>query len=353
MRKKIVGMLVCMLFVTPIILPVARIIKTGKSEVQDYDILVENKLKKDETKKICIDTMDAPNITYKGIRFNMATNYYLVLRKPIFFLFWIDFISINYIESLNANTVSILLGYIVSNNGDIRQMPFSSALASSHIQKCHDAGLNVAVVPIFVNKNFFFGPLNDAIMQNDNFLVNLEDATLNAAQFAEEHNAEIFFASNELELVLGWEKALNFSKNILPGVKAIYTGKVGWHSWLRGLVDMETYNDNGIVQLKVPIDAFNFSGYDLYGMTTDMGANIKDSAENFAEGFITLGETISEQSNTSFILPEIFGLTLNMMELTHLYFEKGKGKAIGYFPTYTVWKKSFFEDFIKQFYIEN
>ena len=51
-------------------------------------------------------------------------------------------------------------------------------------------------------------------------------------------------------------------------------------------------------------------------------------------------------------LPEIFGRTPDAEQITHFYFEEARGKAVGYFPIYTVWKKSFFDDFVKEFYSE-
>lgn len=289
---------------------------------------------------------------YRGVRLNMATNYFLVIRQPLIFLIWMDFTSVDYLKSINANAVSMLLAYVVSGNGDINPFPFSFSLAKYHIERFHDAGMAVALTPIFISKNFIFGLMPENILQKDNFWRNLENRTVEAAEFAEEQNVEIFFSSNELELVLGWERALNFSKKILPEVRNVFNGKVGWQGWLRGLVDMDMFKFNGTVKLSVPIERFNFTGYDMYGMTADVGQDIKNSAESFAGGFIKLGERISRQSNTSFLLPEIFGRTPETEQITHFYFEEARGKAVGYFPIYTVWKKSFFDDFVKEFYSE-
>lgn len=294
----------------------------------------------------------AGEMEYRGVRLNMVTNYFLIVRQPILFLIWMDFVSVDYLKSINVNAVSILLGYVVSRNGDINPIPFSFSLAGYYIKQFHDAGMAVALTPIFISKNFVFGLMPESILQTDNFWRNLENRTVETAEFAEEQNVEIFFSSNELELVLGWERALNFSKKILPEVRAVFTGKVGWQGWLRGLVDMDVFNFNGTVKLNVPLDMFNFTGYDIYGMTADVGQDIKNSVESFAEGFIALGEKISRQSNTSFLLPELFGRTPATEQLLRFYFEAAEGRVVGYFPIYTVWKKSFFDDFVKEFYSE-
>jgi len=289
-------------------------------------------------------------VIYRGVRLNMATNYFLMIRQPIIFLMWMDFVSMGYLQSINANTISILLSYVVDDNGEISPFPFSQSLAEYHIKRFHETGLMVSLTPIFIGRSFIFGPLPEKILQKENFWENLRIRTLEAAEFAEENDVEIFFSSNELELVIGWERALNFSRDILPDVRERFSGKVGWHGWLRGLVDMGAFNANGTVMLSVPITRFNFTGYDMYGMTTDVGADIKNSMESFARGFIAIGMKISMQSNTSFLLPEIFGMTKNAESLTHFYFEEGEGKVVGYFPTYTIWQKSFFDDYVKDFY---
>jgi len=289
-------------------------------------------------------------VAYRGVRLNMATNYFLMLRQPILFMMWMDFVSVEYLQSINVNAVSMLLGYVVSGNGDINPLPFSFSLAKYHIKRFHDAGMTVSLTPIFISRLFLFGPLPDSIIQKENFWKNLENKTIEAAKFAEKENVEIFFSSNELELVLGWKRALNFSREILPKLREVFSGKIGWQGWLRGLVDMDVFNANGTVRLKVPIDKFNFTGYDMYGMTADVGQDIKNSMESFAKGFIHLGEKISRQSNASFLLPEIFGRTTSTEQLTHFYFEKAKEKVIGYFPIYTVWQKPFFDEYIRNFY---
>ena len=289
-------------------------------------------------------------VAYRGVRLNMATNYFLMLRQPILFMMWMDFVSVEYLQSINVNAVSMLLGYVVSGNGDINPLPFSFSLAKYHIKRFHDAGMTVSLTPIFISRLFLFGPLPDSIIQKENFWKNLENKTIEAAKFAEKENVEIFFSSNELELVLGWKRALNFSREILPKLREVFSGKIGWQGWLRGLVDMDVFNANGTVRLKVPIDKFNFTGYDMYGMTADVGQDIKNSMESFAKGFIHLGEKISRQSNASFLLPEIFGRTTTTEQLTHFYFEKAKEKVIGYFPIYTVWQKPFFDEYVRNFY---
>lgn len=289
-------------------------------------------------------------VTYKGVRLNMATNYFLMLRQPILFLIWMDFVSVEYLQSINVNAVSMLLGYVVSGNGDINPLPFSFSLAKYHIKRFHDAGMTVSLTPIFISRLFLFGPLPNSILQKENFWKNLENKTIEAAKFAEKENVEIFFSSNELELVLGWKRALNFSREILPKLRGVFSGKIGWQGWLRGLVDMDVFNANGTVRLKVPIDKFNFTGYDIYGMTADVGQDIKNSMESFAKGFIQLGEKISRQSNASFLLPEIFGRTTSTEQLTRFYFEEAKKKVIGYFPIYTVWQKPFFDEYVRDFY---
>ena len=289
-------------------------------------------------------------VAYRGVRLNMATNYFLMLRQPILFMMWMDFVSVEYLQSINVNAVSMLLGYVVSGNGDINPLPFSFSLAKYHIKRFHDAGMTVSLIPIFISRLFLFGPLPDSIIQKENFWKNLENKTIEAAKFAEKENVEIFFSSNELELVLGWKRALNFSREILPKLREVFSGKIGWQGWLRGLVDMDVFNANGTVRLKVPIDKFNFTGYDMYGMTADVGQDIKNSMESFAKGFIHLGEKISRQSNASFLLPEIFGRTTTTEQLTHFYFEEAKEKVIGYFPIYTVWQKPFFDEYIRNFY---
>jgi len=236
---------------------------------------------------------------YKGVRLTMGAYPFIypsLIEQGIF---------PSHFKNKNVNTISLVMFYRVDEEGNIHPLPFSELITRLMIRRYHNAGFAVCLSPAILKGYLSFGPLPEDILEKENFWKNLEEVTVKTAKIAEEEKAEIFFASNELELVLSGatelekgldvpekkrimacERALNFSRKILPEIRKVFHGKVGWHSMLEIALNWEVFYINQSVELFCPEEKLNFSGYDFYGSTVRVFTDSSSPVKAFSKGFM-------------------------------------------------------------------
>ena len=299
---------------------------------------------------------------YKGVRLTMGTYPFIypsLVEQGIF---------PSHFKNKNVNTISLIMFYKVDKEGNIHPIPFSKIITRLMIRRYHNAGFAVCLSPAILKGYLSFGPLPEDILEKENFWRNLKKITVETAKIAEEEKVEVFFASNELELLLSGatelekglgvpeekritacERALNFSREILPEIRKVFHGKVGWHSMLEIALDWEAFNKNQSIKLFCPQEKLNFSGYDFYGSTVRVFTNNPSLVKVFSKGFIRMVSEIAKQSNASLAIPETIGGSTP----EHLRFfieEALKYNATILLPSYSFNSKEFLNEYLPKIY---
>jgi len=290
---------------------------------------------------------------FKGVRFNTLTHYFLSL---------LDFpLSLMDLKKLNVDSVYLIIFYKVNEDGRISEIPLSRLLAKLQIRRFHRLGYSVALSPALLKpgKAISYGDIPEEILKEDIFWKDLKRIILDTARLAEEEKVELFFVLNEPEVVLGLhsenlteEKCLRmmkFAKEILPEVKKIYKGKIGWHAALAG--NLVYWNEEEKEhELRCPLSLFNFSGYDYYGSTIIVTSDDVERERKLAEDLVRIQIKICNQSNSSLIFPETFWKSRKQIAFFEFYFNQSTGKLKGSFITLTAFEKEEIMKTIKKLY---
>ena len=273
---------------------------------------------------------------FKGVRFNTLTHYFLYL---------FDFpLTLTNLKKLNVNSVYLVVFYKANENGKISEIPLSKFLAKLQVRRFHNLGYSVALVPALLKpeNSISYGSLPEKILEKENFWKNLENVILDTAKLAEKEKVELFFVLNEPEVVLGLHsenlteekclKMMKFAKEILPKVKEVFKGKIGWHAALGG--NLVYWNEEkNKHELKCSLNLFNFSGYDYYGSTIIVTSDNIEKERKLAEDLVKIQLKICNQSNSSLIFPETFWKSKRQIEFFEFYFNESKERLKGSFIT--------------------
>jgi len=292
---------------------------------------------------------------FKGVRFNTLTHYFLSL-----FDFPLTLINL---KKLNVNSVYLIVFYKVNENGKISEIPFSKFLAKLQVRRFHNLGYSIALSPALLKPggSISYGSLSEKILEKENFWENLEKVILDTAKLAEEEKVELFFILNEPEVVLGLhsenlteEKCLRmmkFAKEILPKVKKVFKGKIGWHAALGGSLIYWNEEKNEY-ELGCSLNLFNFSGYDYYGSTIIVTSDDVEKERKLAGDLVRIQLKICDQSNSSLIFPETFWRSRKQIKFFEFYFNQSKEELKGSFITLAAFRKNEIIRTIEELYEE-
>ena len=145
------------------------------------------------------------------------------------------------------------------------------------------------------------------------------------------------------------EKSHAISREILPEIRKVFHGKVGWHSMLEIALDWESFYRNQSIVLFCPKEKLNFSGYDFYGSTVRVFTNNSSLMRAFSRGFVKTISEIARQSNASLAIPET--LAGSNPEYLRFFIEDAmRYNATLLLPSYSFNSKEFLDKYLPKIY---
>lgn len=240
------------------------------------------------------------------------------------------------LKAAGANIASIAVTPEINAQGEVRfEAPFDYMEQSLTYwaEKYYAAGIRLSLTlepryeAVFVQGGGEPQPIPSNLVSQPNFLDQYNLTVAKMAKLAEKYKIEIFCPMNEPDLKLGEDRANQWAQEILPVVRANYSGKILWKA-AGGALDK--YNTN-------------FKGYDIIGFDPSPGGGpFEQSMATFRaalNNLLTIAQTRATRDNVPEIMVTEFGCwggAVNFTEeqkvLAHrAVFEEAQGRVSGFF----------------------
>ncbi|MBI4980590.1 hypothetical protein HZC30_03480 [Candidatus Woesearchaeota archaeon] len=133
------------------------------------------------------------------------------------------------------NTLAFGPMFYVNDKGEVWLVPETKEFLISFIKKAQSKDFRIWLIPEVMfpepdlKQKFFHGvpgPIPNEILENTDFMQNLDSAVIEWAKIAEELKIDIFSPLNEADNKLGIEKRVSWLEEIKPKIEAVYSGKI-------------------------------------------------------------------------------------------------------------------------------
>ena len=146
------------------------------------------------------------------------------LMQPIF-------ADLDKAEQSGINTLAFQMGYWVDSQGELSKLPGMDEFFISFIDEAHARGFKIWLNPEIIHSIDEGGPselriMPEDLLENTDLIENFELGIIEMAEFAEEHNVEIFSPSSEMHVNIGRERSKRLLAEIKPRIDAVYSGKI-------------------------------------------------------------------------------------------------------------------------------
>lgn len=139
-------------------------------------------------------------------------------------------------EEAGINTFAFQMGYYADEQGELNLFPGEKEFFANFIDEAHERGFKIWLNPEIIylregQQGSGMRIIPEELIENTNLIENFKLAIIETAEFAEEHDVEIFSPSSEMYVNLDFEKpGRERSKEVIidvkPKIDAVYTGKV-------------------------------------------------------------------------------------------------------------------------------
>lgn len=141
------------------------------------------------------------------------------------------FADLDKAEAAGINIFSFSLTYWVNESGEMSLPPGTKEFFGDFIEGAHARKFKIWLCPEVVHKMERGNPsemrrIPDEWIENTNFIENFKDAIVETAEFAEEHDVEIFSPSGEMFGNIGREKSKQVIVDVKSRVDEAYSGKI-------------------------------------------------------------------------------------------------------------------------------
>jgi hypothetical protein len=146
------------------------------------------------------------------------------------------FLDLDKAEEAGINTLAFQMSYWADENGELTMPPEVKEFMASYIDEAHARGFKVWLKPEILHYMERGGPgelriIPEEWIENTDLIENFEAAIIETAEFAEEHDVEIFSPSSEMYVNLdfdkpGRERSKRLIIDIEPKIEAVYSGKI-------------------------------------------------------------------------------------------------------------------------------
>jgi hypothetical protein len=178
----------------------------------------------------------------------------------------------------------------------------------------------LSLVPVPINLRGEPGPIPENIKEE--VLKNYEDVVVEFARLAEEENVEIFCPMDEPDYKLGAARGSSWGQEILPKIRAEFSGKVLW----KGSLSRAFQNNQRI----------NFSGYDIAGFTVFPWAGLQRYSQSVEFYINKLNQWAKEDNVPQTFVAEFGNYAVTAIskeeepQAIRTVFEQGEGKVDGF-----------------------
>lgn len=141
------------------------------------------------------------------------------------------FADFNKAEEAGINTFATQMSYWANEKGELTMPPEVKKFMADFIDEAHARGFKVWLNPEILHYIKKGDPsqmrmIPEDWIENTDLLENFKDAIVETAEFAEEHNVEIFSPSSEMYVNIGRERSKRLIIEIKPRIEAVYSGKI-------------------------------------------------------------------------------------------------------------------------------
>jgi|GEM_PF-2583993 len=159
----------------------------------------------------------------------LPEGYDISVMEPIF-------LDLDKAEEAGINTLAFQMSYWADETGKLTMPPEVKEFMASYIDEAHSRGFKVWLNPEILHYMERGSPselriIPEEWLDNTNLIENFEAAIIETAEFAEEHDVEIFSPSSEMYVNLdfeepGRERSKRLIIDIEPKIEAVYSGKI-------------------------------------------------------------------------------------------------------------------------------
>jgi hypothetical protein len=227
------------------------------------------------------------------------------------------------LKRIGVNTAAFALQIPYFKDGELEQKSIEAvkARARSLIRYYKQTGLAVffSPDPVLVRYHGEPEPIPEGIKEV--FLKNYEPVIIELARISEEEGVEIFSPMNEPDYKLGIERSSSWSREILPKIKKVFSGKVLWNGSLARAFE---YGKN-----------IDFSGYDIVGFTVFPWRGLLNYKQRIDFYLRKMKQQAKEDGVAEVFISE-FGVYFRSAvedepQALEMVFECGQGKVDGFF----------------------
>lgn len=180
---------------------------------------------------------------YKGVY--MPTLSFSSLRED----YTPDSINLDKATENGINTLAFGPLFFANDQGEVWLAPETKDFLISFIKRAQARGFKIWLIPeiMFPEPNLkqkFFrggpGPIPKEILENTDFIQNLDSAVIEWANISQELEVDIFSPLNEADNKIGKEKRVSWLEEIKPKIEEVYSGKI----CLKGEWDTSAFNNS-------------------------------------------------------------------------------------------------------------
>ncbi|MHA2063831.1 MAG: glycoside hydrolase family 113 [Candidatus Thorarchaeota archaeon] len=156
-------------------------------------------------------------------------------------------------KDIGINTITFSPALSHTQEGTVTEEPGTEAYIKNAINKVHAAGFRVFLETTPMNA----GNVAPKVTDVDLFQRTLKEFVIKYATIAEEYNVEYFAPIVEPVHHMSVEEADEWLQEILPDIKAVYSGPVAWKKQEMHIANAKEWDQDHIMTLGFKLDSFS------------------------------------------------------------------------------------------------